>query len=320
MSRIIGKTLQPGDEIVTTWLDHYANVSSWQALEENGVLVKQARFDPETFKLDLDHLASLLSSKTKLVAVGLASNAIGTINPIAKIAALAHNVGALLYVDAVHYAPHGPIDVQALGCDMLVCSVYKFFGPHVGLLWGKKAVLESLPVYQVSAAPKTVPQKFETGMPNYEGLAGATAAINYLASVGQEFGSRFADELSQYQDRRRHLKQAMHAISLFERNLFTNLMEQLQTIPKITIFGITDPKEFEHRCPTVAFTVNGYTPIEVAKILGEQNIFVWDGNFYAQGVTEQLGLEAAGGLVRAGLAHYNTQEDVNRFITALKAL
>lgn len=320
MSRVIGKTLQPGDEIVVTWLDHYANVSSWQALEEQGVLVKQARFDVETFRLDLEHLASLLTDKTKLVAVGLASNAIGTINPIPKIAALARNVGALLYVDAVHYAPHGPIDVQALGCDFLVCSVYKFFGPHVGVLWGRQSLLEKLPRYQVAAAPPDISHKFETGMLNFEGLAGTTAAVNYLAALGQEYGSQFAADYPQFEGRRKALKQAMKAITVFERNLFTYLIEQLQTVPKLTLYGITDLQDFAERCPTIAFTVEGYSPQQVAAYLGDHNIFVWDGNYYAMGVTTLLGLESTGGMVRVGLAHYNIKDDVDRLIVALKNL
>jgi len=320
ISRAIGQTLQPGDEVVVTWLDHYANVSSWKALEEQGVLVKQARFDVETFRLDLEHLASLLTDRTKVIAVGLASNALGTINPIPKIAAMARNIGALLYVDAVHYAPHAPIDVQALGCDMLVCSVYKFFGPHVGVLWGKQSLLEKLPAYQVAAAPKIPPHKFETGMLNFEGLAGATAAINYLAALGRNYGSQFAANYPQFEGRRRELKQAMKAINIYERDLFTYLISQLETIPSLTIYGITNPQHFAERCPTVAFTVAGHSPAKVAAYLGEHNIFVWDGNYYAQGVTEQLGLEASGGMVRVGLAHYNIKDDVDRLIAALQTL
>ncbi len=320
MSRTIGRMLKPGDEIVVTWLDHYANASSWKALESLGVQVKQVKFDVETFRLDLDHLASLLTSKTKLVAVGLASNAIGTINPIPRIAAMARNVGAWLYVDAVHYAPHGPIDVQALGCDFLVCSVYKFFGPHIGVLWGKKDILESLSPVKVEAASSQVPLKFETGMPNYEGLAGTVATINYLAEVGRTYGEQFADDLLQYEGRRRELKQAMKATSAYERDLFTYLMAHLKNVPNITIYGITNPQEFNERCPTVSFTIAGIGSPELAIILGKQNIFVWEGNYYALGVTQQLGNEESGGMVRVGLAHYNTKEDVDRLIAALNNL
>jgi cysteine desulfurase family protein (TIGR01976 family) len=320
ISRVIGKTLQPGDEVVVTWLDHYANVSSWMALEEQGIQVKQARFDVETGRLDLEHLASLLSSKTKLIAVGLASNAIGTINPIPKIAALARNVGALLYVDAVHYAPHAPIDVQALGCDFLVCSVYKFFGPHVGVLWGRQSVLETLPRIQVEAAPSDISHNFETGMLNFEGLAGTTAAVNYLAGIGRDFGGQFATDYPQFEGRRKELKQGMQAIIAYERDLFTYMIDQLESLPKLTLYGITDPAEFADRCPTIAFTVEGHSPQQVAAYLGDHNIFVWDGNYYALGVTTLLGLEESGGMVRVGLAHYNIKDDVDRLINALQKL
>ena len=320
ISRTIGRTLQPGDEIVTTWLDHYANVSTWTALEEQGVQVKQTYFDVETGRLDMDHLASLLTSKTKLVAVGYASNALGTINPISRIAALARNVGALLFVDAVHYAPHGPIDVQALGCDLLVCSVYKFFGPHVAALWGKKELLDTLNPYQVAPASKETPNKFETGMPNFEGLAGTTAAINYLAEIGRDYGSAFADELTGFEGRRKELKQAMKAISAYELDLGTYLMAQLETIPELTIYGITEPDEFGDRCPTISFTHSNCSTPKLAQYLGDQNIFVWDGNYYAQGVTERLGLEETGGMIRIGLIHYNVKEDVDRLIAALREL
>ncbi|MCP4362095.1 MAG: aminotransferase class V-fold PLP-dependent enzyme, partial [Chloroflexi bacterium] len=221
LSRSIGRTMQPGDEIVVSRLDHDANISPWLALEEQGAKIKWVDFDVEDCRLDIEHLASLLTSKTRLVAVGYASNAVGTINPISRIAALTRNVGAWLWVDAVHYAPHGPIDVQTLGCDFLVCSAYKFFGPHVGALWGKFNLLEQLHAYQVRPANPNVPYKFETGTANQEGLAGTTAAITYLADLGREYGNQFEDELSNYEGRRRELKQAMQTIATYERSLFT---------------------------------------------------------------------------------------------------
>lgn len=320
LSRSIGRTMQPGDEVVVTRLDHDANISPWLALEDQGVKVKWADFDIEDCRLDIDHLASLLTSKTKLVAVGYASNAVGTINPVSRIAALARNVGAWLWVDAVHYAPHGPIDVQSLGCDFLVCSAYKFFGPHVGVLWGKFDLLERLHAYQVRPANPDLPTKFETGTLNQEGLAGTTAAIDYLAAVGRQQGVQFADALSNYDGRRKELKQAMRAIMSYERSLFAYLMTELQTIPGIRIYGITKPEEFEERCPTLAFTRKGFAPAQIAAYLGEQSIFVWDGNYYALSVTERLGVEESGGMVRVGLAHYNTKEDVDRLLTALKEM
>lgn len=320
LSRSIGRTMQPGDEVVVTRLDHDANISPWLALEEQGVKVNWVDFDVEDCRLNIDHLASLLSGKTRLVAVGYASNAVGTINPIRRIAALTRNVGAWLYVDAVHFAPHGPIDVQTLGCDFLVCSAYKFFGPHVGVLWGKFDLLQQLSAYQVRPADPNVPYKFETGTLNQEGLAGVTAAINYLASIGREYGGHFAGKLSNYEGRRKELKQAMNTVVAYERPLFIYLLTELETIPGIKIFGITNPGEFHERCPTVAFTRKGFSPAQIAGHLGEQSIFVWDGNYYALSVTERLGVEESGGMVRVGLAHYNTKEEVDRLLTALREM
>jgi cysteine desulfurase family protein (TIGR01976 family) len=320
LSRAIAHTLQPGDEIVVTRLDHDANISPWLALEEQGVKVKWADFDIEDCRLNLEHLASLLTEKTRLVAVGYASNAVGTINPIGRIAVLARNVGAWLWVDAVHYAPHGPIDVQTLGCDFLVCSAYKFFGPHVGVLWGRLDLLESLPAYKVRPANPNPPYKFETGTLNHEGIAGITAAINYLTALGQEYGPQFAGDLDRYEGRRQTLKQAMKSIVAYERSLFAYLLAEVQKIPGITIYGITDPAQLKERCPTLAFTIEGFTPQEIAAYLGAQGIFVWDGNYYALSVTERLGLEETGGMVRVGLAHYNTQEEIDRLIIALRAM
>ena len=321
LSRAIARTwLQPGDEIVVTRLDHDANISPWLALEEQGVNIQWADFDVEDCRLDMEHLASLVTDQTKLIAVGYASNAVGTINPIGRIAALARNVGAKLWVDAVHYAPHGPIDVQSLGCDFLVCSAYKFFGPHVGVLWGKYELLEELQAYQVRPASPKTPGKYETGTPNLEGIAGTLAAVEYLAEVGETYGHQFAVELARYEGRRQVLKQAMKAIATYERALFSNMLAQLQALPGLTVYGITDPQEFAERSPTVAFTREGFTPRQIAQHLGRRGIFVWDGNYYALSVTQRLGLEDQGGMVRVGLAHYNTQAEVDRLISALREM
>ncbi len=320
LSRAIGRTLQPGDEIVVTRLDHDANSAPWVALAEHGVEIKWADFDVEDCRLDLEHLASLLTDKTKLVAVGYASNAVGTINPIRRIAALTRNVGAWLWVDAVHYAPHGPIDVQALGCDFLVCSAYKFFGPHVGVLWGRFDLLDKLPAYKVRPANPRPPHKFETGTLNHEGIAGVLAAINYLAAVGEEYGAPFAAQLDHYAGRRKSLKQAMTAIAAYERELFAYLLTAVQQIPGVTVYGLTEPAYLAERCPTLVFTKAGFTPQQIAAYLGEQGIFVWDGNYYALSVTERLGLEETGGMVRVGLAHYNTRAEVDRLLAALREM
>lgn len=320
LSRVIGRTLQPGDEIVVTRLDHDANVSPWVALEEQGAKIRWVDFDVEDCRLDLDHLAENLTSRTKLVAVGYASNAVGTINPIRRIAALARNAGAWLWIDAVHYAPHGPIDVQSLGCDFLVCSAYKFFGPHVGALWGRFDLLQELQAYKVRPANPHPPEKFETGTLNHEGIAGTLAAVNYLAEVGRQYGAAFATEFDRYDGQRKLLKQAMRTIAAYEQELFTYLIREVQQIPGVTIYGITNPTEFNERCPTLAFTRAGFTPRQIAAYLGERGIFVWNGNYYAINVTERLGVEASGGMVRVGLAHYNTREEVDRFLTALREM
>ncbi|GAB4417230.1 MAG: cysteine desulfurase-like protein [Anaerolineae bacterium] len=320
LSRSIGRTLHPGDEIVVTRLDHDANISPWLALEEQGAKVKWADFDIEDCRLNLEHLASLIGPKTKLVAAAYASNAVGTINPIPRIAALARQVGAWLWVDAVHYAPHGPIDVQSLGCDFLVCSAYKFFGPHIGVLWGRLELLQALQPYQVRPANPNPPYKFETGTANHEGIAGTLAAVNYLAELGRRYGEAFAAETAAYTGRRQALKQAMRAIMAYERPLLIYLLTELQTIPGLTIYGITEPALLAERCPTVAFTKTGYTPRQIAAHLGQRGIFVWDGNYLALSVTERLGLEGSGGMVRVGLVHYNTLAEVDRLLAALREL
>jgi cysteine desulfurase family protein (TIGR01976 family) len=324
LSRAIGRILEPDDEIVVTRLDHDANIAPWVALEERGLRIKWADFNVEDCRLNLEHLASLLTDRTRLVAVGYASNAVGTINPIDRIADLVHDVGAWLWVDAVHYAPHGPIDVQAAGCDFLVCSAYKLFGPHVGVLWARLELLERLAAYKVRPSNPNPPHKFETGTLNHEGLAGVLAAVNYLAGLGREYGPQLgmtdSTRSGHYEGRRRELKQAMNTIRAYERPLFTYMLEETQRIPGVTVYGITNPEEFGARCPTLAFTREGFTPKAIATYLGNQGIFVWDGNYYAVSVTERLGLEAFGGMVRIGLVHYNTLEEIDRSLTALREM
>jgi len=316
-SRAMGRSLQAGDEIIVTNLDHDANISPWLALKEKGVIIKWADFNVKNCRLDLDHLSSLFSSKTKLVAVGYASNAVGTINPIKTIAEMAHAVGARVWVDAVHYAPHGPIDVQSIDCDFLVCSAYKFFGPHVGVVWGRQELLEQLDAYKVRPATPDIPNKFETGTLNHEGLAGVVAAVDYLAQLGRDYGSSLSSEFRQYEGRRRDLKQAMGIIAAYERPLFSYLLSELNKISGITVYGILNEDEFDERCPTAAFTRVGHSPAAIASKLGKNGIFVWHGNYYALSVTECLGVEDSGGMVRVGLAHYNTKEEVDRFLAVL---
>jgi cysteine desulfurase family protein (TIGR01976 family) len=317
LSRAIGRTLDPGDEILVTRLDHDANIAPWLALQERGVVVRHADFDPTDCTLDFKSLEAAITKRTRVVAVGYASNAVGTINDVSRIVELAHAVGAWVYVDAVHYVPHGPIDVQALGCDFLVCSVYKFFGPHIGALYGRYELLDALPAYKVRPAGDAPPDKFETGTPSFEAQAGATAAVDYLASVGQRFGGEFTGDFAGFTGRRQNLKAGMAAIRAYEGGLCERLIAGLQEIDGLRICGITDPARFDQRVPTVSFTMEGLRPQEIARRLDEANIFAWNGNFYALAVTERLGLEDSGGLLRIGLAHYNTAKEVETLLGVL---
>ncbi|MGQ9839457.1 MAG: cysteine desulfurase-like protein [Anaerolineae bacterium] len=319
-SRAIGRKLGPGDEIVITRLDHDANRAPWLALRERGVVVHEVAFDPADCTLRLDELAARLNSRTRLVAVGYASNAVGTINPIAQIARMAHQVGAWLWVDAVHYLPHGPVDVQALDCDFLVCSPYKFFGPHAGVVWGRYELLERLPAYKVRPAGDLPPDKFETGTQNHEAQAGVLAAVEYLAELGETFGSGFAGQFPGFTGRRLALKQALAAIQAYERTLFERFVAGLLTIPGLSFYGIRDFARFDQRTPTAAFRLAGHSPQAVAEHLAERGVYVWAGNFYAVAVTEALGLEESGGVVRAGLVHYNTAEEVDYCLACLREL
>ncbi len=320
LSRAIGRTLSAGDEIVVTHLDHDANIAPWLALQEQGVVVRHADFDPSDCTLDISSLEAAITPRTRLVALGYASNAVGTLNDVARAVELAHAVGAWVYVDAVHYAPHGPIDVQALGCDFLVCSVYKFFGPHLGVLYGRYELLDALPAYKVRPAGDDPPYKFETGTQSFEAMAGATAAVNYLASVGQRYGGEFRPEFPGFGGRRLNLKAGLAAIRAYERELCRALIAGLDQIPGLRIYGITDAARLWQRVPTVSFTLEGLTPTEIARRLDQANVFVWDGNFYALAVTQRLGLEERGGLLRVGLVHYNTAEEVDLLLGHLAEL
>jgi cysteine desulfurase family protein (TIGR01976 family) len=320
ISRAFARLLRPGDEIVVTRLDHDANIAPWVALEEQGAVIRYADFHPENCTLDMAGLQRLINQRTRLVAVGYASNAVGTLNDVQTIAEWAHAVGAWLYVDAVHYAPHGPIDVQALGCDFLVCSAYKFFGPHVGVLWGRYEILDRLKAYKVRPAGDRPPDKFETGTKNHEGIAGVKAVVDYLAEIGVRYGANLASQYGHLEGRRRDLKAALWAIRAYERPLLVRLIQGLQSIPGVTIYGITDLACLDQRVPTVSFRMEHYTPQEIARRLGDEGIFVWDGNYYAISVTERLGVEQSGGMVRVGIVHYNTIEEVTRFLNVLERL
>ena len=322
IARAIGRTLDEGDEIIVTRLDHDGDIAPWLALQERGVVIRWVDIDVEDCTLDLTQFEKHLSSKTKVVAVGGASNAVGTINDLKTIIPLAHMAGALVFVDAVHFAPHAPIDVQALDCDLLACSVYKFYGPHLGVLYGKYELLDQLNAYKVRPAGNQPPDKFETGTQNHEGIAGAGAAINYLASVGEKYGAPFADQAKWYKGRRAHLKTALAAIKSYENEIFHRLLRGLKELPGIQIYGITEAARMNSRTPTVAFTMEGKTPREIAEYLGRDasRIYVWDGNYYALALMERLGLEGHGGALRVGLAHYNTAEEVERFLEVMRRM
>ncbi len=311
LARAIGRALAPGDEIVVTTLDHDANVAPWRALEERGIAVRQADIREADCTLDLEDLRRKITSRTRLVAVGYASNAVGTINPVKEIVNLAHAAGALAFVDAVHFAPHGSIDVRALDCDFLACSPYKFFGPHMGCMYGKREHLRRFPPYKVRPAPDAPPDSWETGTQVHEGLAGVGAAIEYLADLGRRCDTGTAS-------RREALLSAYRAIREHEIALAAKMISGLLTIPGLRFFGISDPARFAQRVPTVAVRLAGHTPLEAATFLGERGIFTWDGNYFALNLTERLGVEKDGGLLRIGLVHYNTAEEVDRLLSSLQ--
>lgn len=315
ISRSIGRRLDPGDEIVVTRLDHDANITPWvMVAEERGCSIRWVDFQLDDGRLNMDDLQLALEGRPKLLAVGYASNALGTINPVSKIVSMAREVGAWVYIDAVQLAPHSPIDVQQLGCDFLVCSAYKFFGPHVGVLYGKYELLDDLSAYRVRPAPGDPPGKFETGTGNFEGYAGVLGALEYLEWVGTSFGEQYAEKYAErYAGRALRLKQAIVAIRAYEYELSRALLEVLEETPGVKVYGITDPRRLEDRVPTVAFTMQGWQPRQVAEKLDEAGIYVWDGNYYALAVTERLGLEESGGMVRVGPVHYNTVEEIERF-------
>ena len=315
LSRSLARTWKRNDAIVVTRLDHDANITPWVlAAEERGCKVLWVDFHPEDGTLDLEDMKKALEGKPRLVAVGYASNALGTINPVNKIIQMAHDAGALVYVDAVQYAPHGPIDVQKLQCDFLICSSYKFFGPHAGVLYGRYELLDSLTAYKVRPAPKNPPGKFETGTGNHEGIAGILGAVEYLSWVGKTFGNELAVGLAgmDYTDRQLTLKLAMIAIRAYEFELSRSLLETLEETPGVQIYGLRDIQRLEERVPTFAFTMKGRHPRRVAEELDKANIYAWDGNYYALAVTERLDLEASGGMIRVGAVHYNTLAEIAR--------
>jgi cysteine desulfurase family protein (TIGR01976 family) len=285
LARALGRTWKAGDEVIVTDLDHHGNVAPWRALEvDRGIVVRSVRMIRETCQLDMDHLAKLAGPKTRLIAIGGASNAVGTINDLGRAREIARSAGAMFFVDAVHLAPHEPIDVQSIGCDFLALSAYKFYGPHIGILFARRDLLESLPFPKVDPAPDTAPERAETGTQNQEGIAGVTATIDFMKSIG------YRDDFS------------------------GRLWDGLKSIKRVRVFGVPPSQP---RTPTFAFTVEGMSSEAVARALAQRAIFVSHGDFYAATVVRELGVE---GLVRAGCAAYTTAEEVERLLTAVEEI
>ena len=317
-SRAIGKTLNPGDEIIITHLDHDANFSPWRLMaEDRGVKVNVVTVNPADCTLNMSDFTRMLNTNTKLVAFGYASNAVGTINPVKEITRMARSVGALTYIDAVHYAPHGPIDVQDIGCDFLACSPYKFFAPHLGAIYARQDLLESLTAYKVRPADNHAPWKWETGTQSHESLAGLVGTMKYLEWLGETYGQASGHFRS---DRSTILHAAMNAIQSHEAVLKVRMLDGLMALPRTRLYGITDHGRLDQRVPTFAIRMEHHTPLQIAQYLSERAIAVWSGNYYALNLTEQLGVEDSGGMVRIGLAHYNTAEEVDRLLNDLSEL
>lgn len=321
VSRSLARNLQPGDNILVTRLDHDANISPWMLIaEDKGCNLIWVDIDVEQGTLDLDDFAKALERKPKIAAFGYASNLLGTINPVKKLIKMAKDAGALVYIDAVQYAPHGPIDVQELDCDFLVCSSYKFFGPHAGALYGKYDLLNELKAYKVRPASDELPYKFETGTQNHEGIAGVLGALEYIQWLGSAFGDGYANGWKEkgFSDRRLIFKQAMSAIRAYELELSHVLINVIESVHGTRIYGVTDSNRLDERVPTISFRVGDKDPAHIADALGKQGIFVWNGHNYALAIVERMGLLEEGGMIRVGPVHYNTLDEIERFGDVLK--
>jgi cysteine desulfurase family protein (TIGR01976 family) len=321
ISRSLARNLQAGDNILVTRLDHDANISPWMLIaEDKGCNLIWVDIDVEQGTLDLDDFARALERKPKIAAFGYASNLLGTINPVKRLTEMAKAAGALVYVDAVQYAPHGPIDVQDLDCDFLVCSSYKFFGPHAGALYGKYDLLDELKAYKVRPAADELPYKFETGTQNHEGIAGVLGALEYFEWLGSEFGSGYAQawKSAGFSGRGLIYKQAMSAMQDYESELSRALIQMIESVPGARIYGVTDLDRLDERVPTVSFRLNGKDPASIADALGRQGVYVWNGHNYALAIVERMGLLEAGGMIRVGPVHYNTLDEIERFGEALR--
>ncbi|RVB19566.1 cysteine desulfurase-like protein, partial [Mesorhizobium sp. M7A.F.Ca.CA.004.05.1.1] len=310
MSRTLGRTMQPGDEIILTRMDHEGNVSPWlQLAEDLGLVVRWLPFDEKSWQVEEATLAGLFSEKTRLVALNYASNLTGSINRVKALTAMARNAGALVYVDAVQFAPHGLIDVQELGCDFLICSAYKFFGPHMGILWGRRDVVETLEPYKCRCSSNGLPERFELGTPQIELMAGLTAAVDYFADLGAAAGEGGS--------RRQKIAKAFAVSIAYENPLAQQLIDGLSDVEGLTIHGITDPKRLGERVPTVSFTVDGIVPETIVRQMNAENIFLWSGHNYAWEIVHQLGIPAEHGVVRIGIAHYNTAAEIDQTLESV---
>jgi cysteine desulfurase family protein (TIGR01976 family) len=321
ISRSLARNLKEGDNILVTRLDHDANIAPWMLVaEDKGCNLIWVDIDVEAGTLDLDDFARALERKPKIAAFGYASNLLGTVNPVKKLTKMAKDAGALVYIDAVQYAPHGPIDVQDIGCDFLVCSSYKFFGPHAGTLYGRYDLLDELKAYKVRPASDELPYKFETGTQNHEGIAGVLGALEYFEWLGNQFGGEQATAWKEagFSGRRLVLKQAMSVMQVYESALSRPLIQAIESVPGTRIHGVTDLNRLNERVPTVSFTLEGRRPEEIADALGKQSIYVWNGHNYALAIVERMGLLEAGGLIRVGPVHYNTLDEIARFGEVLK--
>lgn len=322
ISRSLARLLKPGDELVVTHMDHDANIAPWLLIaEDHGCHVRWVDIHTEDCTLDMEDLERQITPRTRIVAIGYASNAVGTVNDVRRVVQLAHNVGALCFVDAVQYAPHKPIDVQELDCDFLACSAYKLFGPHIGILYGKYELLDRLMAYKVRPVYNIPPDKFETGTQSFESIAGTLGAIEYLAWVGTTFGQQFAPRYQgRFQGRTLALKQGMAAIEDYELGLNTALLKGLRSIPGLELRGITDVTRMHERVPTFAFTLQEWQPRAVAEALAKENIYIWDGNYFALAIMQRLGLDENSGMVRVGLAHLNTCAEIDSMIALLQKM
>ena len=321
ISRSLARNLQAGDNILVTRLDHDANISPWMLIaEDKGCNLIWVDIDVEEGTLDLDDFAKALEKKPKIAAFGYASNLLGTINPVRKLIKMAKDAGALVYIDAVQYAPHGPIDVQDLDCDFLACSSYKFFGPHAGILYGKYDLLNELKAYKVRPAANELPYKFETGTQNHEGIAGVLGALEYFEWLGNQFGEVHAQiwKDAGFSARRLVYKQAMSAIRDYEFELSRALIDVVESVPGTRIYGVTDRDRLDERVPTVAFRLEQREPAKLADAIGKQDVYVWNGHNYALAIVERMGLLEAGGMIRVGPVHYNTLDEIERFGEVLR--